>query len=382
MGNKKENKLNNASQNVLHNIAGKVDKGIRLSRQDAMALMKSSDLVRIGRLANTVKEKLSGGYAYFNVNRHINLTNVCISRCKFCAFSRDKEDPDAYAMSVDDVLQIARSARNHGVTEFHIVSGLHPDLPFDYYLQIISSLKQAMPEVHIKAFTAVEIYYFSKISRLTIRGVLAELKKAGLGSLPGGGAEILHPRVRDLVCPKKASARDWIEVMKSAHLLGLESNATMLYGHVETLEERIEHLLALRDLQDQTGGFQAFIPLPFHPRNTQLSGFHKPSAFENLKMLAISRLVLDNFPHIKAYWIMLGLKLSQLSLLFGVDDLDGTIFEEKITHSAGAETEQSVSREELLELIREAGRIPVERDTFYNVLRTYDHARKVTTIET
>jgi aminodeoxyfutalosine synthase len=373
---------NNMSGHILRDIADKIDKGIRLSREDGIALMESNDLIPIGQLANKMKEKKSGAHAYYNVNRHINLTNVCISRCKFCAFSRDKKDPDAYAMSVDDVLHIAQSARNPGITEFHIVSGLHPDLPFDYYLQVISSLKQAMPEVHIKAFTAVEIDYFSKISHLTIQEVLIKLQKAGLGSLPGGGAEILHPRVRGLVCPKKASAGDWLEVMRTAHRLGLKSNATMLYGHIETIQERIDHLIALRDLQDETGGFQAFILLPFHPQNTQLSGFQKPTAFENLKMLAISRLVLDNFPHIKAYWIMLGLKTAQLSLLFGVDDLDGTVVEEKITHSAGAETGQSVSREELLELIRAAGRVPVERDTLYTTCKIYNQNRDGAAIET
>jgi aminodeoxyfutalosine synthase len=382
MGINTEKRLNNMSENVLRDIADKVDKGIRLSREDAIALMESRDLIQIGQLANRVKEKISGNCAYFNVNRHINLTNVCISRCKFCAFSRDKKDPDAYAMSVDDVLHIAQSARNIGITEFHIVSGLHPDLPFDYYLQVISALKQALPDVYIKAFTAVEIDYFSKISRLTILKVLTELQKAGLGSLPGGGAEILHPRVRDLVCPKKASAGEWLEVMRTAHRLGLKSNATMLYGHVETMQERIDHLIALRNLQDETGGFQAFIPLPFHPLNTQLADFRKPTAFENLKMLAISRLVLDNFSHIKAYWIMLGLKVAQLSLLFGVDDFDGTIVEEKITHSAGAETGQSVSREELLELIRATGRMPVERDTLYNIIRPRDQNRRAVHLET
>jgi aminodeoxyfutalosine synthase len=272
-------------------------------------------------------------------------------------------------MSVEDALRVARSARDLGVTEFHIVSGLHPDLPFEYYLNMLSSIRQEMPEIHIKAFTAVEIIYFSKISHLTIHEVLTALQKAGLGSLPGGGAEILNQRVRDAVCPNKASSAEWLDVMRTAHRIGLKSNATILYGHVETLPERVDHLIALRELQDETGGFQAFIPLPFHPQNTQLTAYRRPTAFENLKMLAVSRLILDNFPHIKAYWIMLGLKIAQLSLLFGVDDLDGTIVEEKITHAAGADTGQSVSREELIELIKAAGRIPVERDTLYRRIR-------------
>lgn len=356
----------------LSKIAKKVEKGTRLSKDDALTLMNSNDLISIGQLANKVKERKSGNYAYFNVNRHINLTNICVSRCKFCAFSRDKSDSDAYAMTTDEALEIARSARDLGITEFHIVSGLHPDLPFDYYLDVISGLKNIMPDVHIQAFTAVEIAYFAKIAGLSTKEVLARLKEAGLGSLPGGGAEILNHRVREAVCSKKASAAEWLEVMREAHSLGLKSNATMLYGHVETIEERIDHLLTLRNLQDETGGFQSFIPLPFHPQNTQLLDFKKPSAFENMKMLAVSRLVLDNFPHVKAFWIMLGLKVAQLSLLFGVDDLDGTVVEEKITHAAGADTDQSISKDELLKIVSTTGRIPVERDTLYNVIKIYE----------
>ena len=363
-------------------IEKKIEKGIRLSKSDALTLMNSNDLISIGQLANMVKEKKSGNYAYFNVNRHINLTNICVSRCKFCAFSRDKTDTDAYTMTIEDVLEAAQSAKNLDITEFHIVSGLHPDLPFNYYLEVIACLKETMPEVHIQAFTAVEIAYFAKIANLSIKEVLMKLKEAGLGSLPGGGAEILNHRVREAVCSKKATSDEWLEVMRTAHNLGLKSNATMLFGHIETLEERIDHLLTLRELQDETGGFQSFIPLPFHPQNTRLTNFKKPTAFENLKMLAVSRLVLDNFPHIKAFWIMLGLKVAQLSLLFGVDDLDGTVVEEKITHAAGAETNQSISREELLDLIFETGRIPVERDTLYNLIKIYDKKKQDVLVET
>lgn len=359
------------SHRIFEEISEKVDKNIRLTKEDAMALMESSDILSIARLADKVRKKKSGDYVFFNVNRHINLTNICVSRCKFCAFSRDKGDADAYAMSLDEVEKIARSAMDIGITEFHIVSGLHPDFPFQYYVDVLSCLKNLMPEVHIQAFTAVEIAYFSKISGLSIKEVLTILKNAGLGSLPGGGAEILNHRVREAVCSKKATADEWLEVMRTAHSLGLKSNATMLFGHIETIEERIDHLIRLRELQDETSGFQSFIPLPFHPQNTQLTQYKKPSAFESLKMLAVSRLVLDNFPHIKAFWIMLGLKVAQLSLLFGVDDLDGTVVEEKITHAAGAETEQSITREELLQLIYEAGRIPVERDTLYNFIKIY-----------
>src|SRR4030043_136824 len=370
------------SKNNLSEIGEKVEKGIRLSKSDALTLINSNDIISIGQFASMVKERKTGNYAYFNVNRHINLTNICISRCKFCAFSRDKTDADAYTMTIHEVLDKAQQTRHLGITEFHIVSGLHPDLPFDFYLEVIALLKKTMPKVHIQAFTAVEIGYFSKISNLSIKDVLMRLKEAGLGSLPGGGAEILNSRIREAVCPGKANAEKWLEIMKTAHNLGIKSNATMLYGHIETFEERIDHLLSLRKLQDETGGFQSFIPLPFHPQNTQLTGFKKPIAFENLKMLAVSRLVLDNFPHIKAFWIMLGLKVAQLSLLFGVDDLDGTVVEEKITHSAGAETEQSISREELLELIRATGQVPVERDTLYNVLRIYDQKKWDVLVET
>lgn len=353
-------------------IEDKVKNGIRLSRSDALTLMESNDIIYLGRLASWVKEKKTGNYAYFNVNRHINLTNICISRCKFCAFSRDKDAPDAYTMKPEEALNVALSARHLGITELHIVSGLHPDLPFDYYVEVIRLLKEHMPEVHIQAFTAVEIGHFAKISGLSVEEVLIRLRNAGLGSLPGGGAEILNVRVREALCPKKISAREWLDIMRTAHNLGIKSNATMLYGHIETPEERIDHLLTLRALQDETGGFQSFIPLPFHPKNTKLSGFKKPTAFENLKMLSVSRLVLDNFPHIKAFWVMLGVKVAQLSLFFGADDLDGTVIEEKITHSAGAETDQSISKDELLKLILETGRVPIERDTLYNVVRIYE----------
>ena len=370
------------SRDSLSEITEKIEKGERLFREDALTLINSNDIISLGQLANKVREKKSGKYVYFNVNRHINLTNICVSRCKFCAFSRDKTDVDAYTMTLEEVLDAARSARHLGITELHIVSGLHPDLPFDYYIDVVSRLKETMPEVNIQAFTAVEIAYFAKISRLSIKEVLMRLKEAGLGSLPGGGAEILNHRVREAVCSKKATADEWLEVMKIAHNLGLKSNATMLYGHIETIEERIDHLLRLRELQDETGGFQSFIPLPFHPQNTQLPDFKKPSAFESLKMLAVSRLVLDNFPHIKAFWIMLGLKVAQLSLLFGVDDLDGTVVEEKITHAAGAETDQSISRKGILDLISKAGRIPVERDTLYNVIKAYEGKGQGVLIET
>jgi len=358
----------------LKGIEEKVISGGRLSREEGIALYGINDILVLGALARFVKEKKTGNYAYFNVNRHINLTNVCVSRCKFCAFSADKDDAHAYTMTLEEALGRALEAPNLGATELHIVSGLHPDLPFDYYLEIISECKKALPDIHIQAFTAVEIDYFTQLTGLTIREVLEKLKEAGLGSMPGGGAEIFSGRVRGLTCEKKASGEQWLEVMRIAHELGLKSNATMLYGHVETVEERIDHLIKLRELQDETGGFQSFIPLPFHPDNTELAGVKRTTAFDDIKTFTISRLMLDNFDHVKAFWIMLGLKLAQLSLDFGVDDLDGTVVEEKITHSAGAQTEESIEKEELIRLIKDAGRTPVERDTLYNTIRIYEGA--------
>ena len=358
-------------QNLLP-CAEKVSKGIRLSKEDGLELINSNNLIFLGYLARYVKEKKTQNYAFFNVNKHLNLTNICVSRCKFCAFSRDKADPDAYAMTADEAVGDALKASAFGVTELHVVSGLHPDFPFDYYISVIKALKETLPDVHIQGFTAVEILYFSQISGLSVEDVLKTLIRAGLGSLPGGGAEILSDRVRARVCEKKANAREWLNVMQTAHGLGLKSNATMLYGHIETYEERIDHLLKIRALQDKTGGFQSFIPLSFHPANTSLSDLRKPSAFEDLKMLAVCRLMLDNFDHIKAFWIMTGIKIAQLALEFGADDIDGTIIEEKITHAAGGKTSQSIKKERLVDLIREMGKIPVERDTLYNRLHVYN----------
>jgi len=275
-------------------------------------------------------------------------------------------------MSLDEVLQQAEYGVESGATELHIVSALHPELPFNYYVEIIRLCRERFPTIHLKAFTAVEIDYFTRISGLSLPEVLLTLKEAGLGSLPGGGAEVFSSRVRDQLCPNKASGERWLEVMRTAHSLGLKSNSTMLYGQIETLEERVDHLLALRHLQDETGGFQSFIPLPFHPVNTQIANIQRTTAFEDLKMLALSRLILDNFDHIKSYWIMQGIPLAQISLNFGADDLDGTVVQEKITHAAGARTNEGITKDELIRLIREAGYTPVERDTLYNILQIYD----------
>jgi aminodeoxyfutalosine synthase len=349
----------------------KVRSGIRLTREDALTLSTCPDLLSLGRLAREVKRRKTGDQVYFNVNRHVNLTNICCSRCKFCAFSCDPDDPQAYTLTTDQVVKIVEDALPLGITEIHLVSALHPDLPFEYYLEVVSRLKERFPKIHLQAFTAVEIKYFSDISGLSIREVLTQLQEAGLGSLPGGGAEIFSARVRRELCPKKASGAEWIEVARTAHELGIKSNATMLFGHIETDEEMIDHLLQLWALQDETGGFQSFIPLPFHPHHTALAHLSQPSAYEELRILALSRLILDNFLHIKAFWIMLGLKVAQLSLEFGVDDLDGTVVEERIVHAAGASTEKGITKERLIEMIREAGKVPVERDTLYQVLRVY-----------
>ncbi len=352
-------------------IEEKVRSGERLTADDGCLLFEEADLLRLGSLARQAKERRSGPYAYFNVNRHLNLTNVCVSRCRFCAFCRDEDHPEAYLMGIEDALAAAEEAIPMGITELHIVSGLHPTQPFEYYLDIIRQCHSRFPQLHLQAFTAVEIKYFSEISGLSVQEVLSRLKSAGLGSMPGGGAEIFNPSLRKDLCHRKATADEWIDTMRTAHGLGLRSNATMLYGHLESHRDRVDHLLQLRRLQDETGGFQSFIPLPFHPGNTELDHLRRTSAHDDLRTIAIARLLLDNFLHIKAFWIMLGLKISQLSLYFGADDLDGTVVEERITHAAGADTGQYLAREALIELIAETGFTPVERDTLYRHLHEY-----------
>ena len=353
-------------------IEEKVRRGKRLTPEDGTFLFEEADLLSLGKMARSVKERKSGPFAYFNVNRHINLTNICVSRCRFCAFCRDEGAPGSYLMTPEEALKAAEDAIPLDITELHIVSGLHPTLPFEYYLDVIQRCREKFPLLHLQAFTAVEIKYFAEISGLSVRDVLVKLKDAGLGSMPGGGAEIFNSSVREDLCPRKASGDEWLETMRTAHGLGIPSNATMLYGHIESYGDRIDHLLRLRRLQDETGGFQAFIPLPFHPGNTKLDNLSRVSAHDDLRTMAVSRLLLDNFPHVKSFWIMLGLKISQLSLFFGSDDLDGTVVEEKITRAAGATTGQYLSRDSLLELIREAGYIPVERDTLYNHITEYN----------
>lgn len=349
-------------------IAGKMKRRERLTREDGLAMLGARDILVLGELAAAEKRRRNGDKVFFNVNCHVNLTNICVFRCSFCAFSCDMDAASAYVMTRSEMLARVRAALPLGITEVHMVSGLHPDKPFAWYRDMVSSLKREFPSVHIKAFTAVEIQHFSDISGLSIKAVLEELIAAGLGSLPGGGAEVLSPRVRAALCPKKATAAQWLAIMRVAHTLGLRSNATLLWGHIETDEEIIDHLLDLRQLQDETGGFQTFIPLPFHAANTGIAGRGRPTAFEQLRLFAAARLLLDNFEHLKAYWIMTGLKIAQLALLFGADDVDGTVVEERITHAAGAETASGLTRGELMAVIRQAGMRPVERDTLYNEL--------------
>jgi aminodeoxyfutalosine synthase len=349
-------------------IAEKVFAAERLNFDDGVALYRSPDILAVGWLANWVREKMHGDIAYFNVNRHINPTNVCVAACRLCAFGRKKDAPGAYTMALEEAWQRAAEGYSEAVTEFHLVGGLHPDLQLEYFLDLISGLKQRFPKVHVKAFTMVEIAYLAKRSKLSIRETIEKLKAAGVDSMPGGGAEIFADRVRHIICDHKIDGGEWLETARTVHQLGMRSNATMLYGHVENDEDRVDHLLRLRTLQDETGGFQTFIPLAFHPDNTALDHLPRTSGMTDIRQIAVGRLMLDNFGHIKAYWQMMTAKIAQIALRFGADDIDGTVIEEKIYHDAGAETPQGMRRADLVRLITEAGRIPVERDTLYRAV--------------
>jgi aminodeoxyfutalosine synthase len=353
---------------VLEPIYEKVAAGGRLDRQDGLTLFESADLLGVGYLARLVKERLHGPKAYYIYNQHLNYSNVCINGCKFCAFGRKAGEPGAYELSLEEIFAKVEARLQEPITEIHIVGGCHPDLPLSFYVEMLRGIKKMRPHVHLQAFTAVEVAHLADQAGLSVAETLLALKEAGLGSLPGGGAEVFSTRVRRALCPSKLSPEGWLEVARTAHRLGLNTNATMLYGHLETPEERVDHLLKLRAAQDETGGFLSFIPLAFHPQNTGLGHLAGPSALDDLKTLAVARLLLDNFPHIKAFWVMLGPKLAQISLCFGVNDVDGTVMEEKITHMAGAQTPQGLTRAQLRALIREAGCEPVERDTLYRVV--------------
>ena len=354
-------------------IAEKVATGERITDADALFLFRSPELLEIGEMAALVNDRVNGNRVFFNVNRHINHTNICINRCSFCAFSKTADEPGAYAYDLQEIENRAQEALRQGATEIHMVGGLHPDLPFEFYLDMLRRVKAVSPDLHIKAFTAVEIDYLARIAGLTVPATLHALKEAGLGSLPGGGAEIFSEGVRQVLCPEKITGERWLEIMAEVHRSGLRSNATMLYGHIETYEDRIDHLRQLRELQDDTGGFQVFIPLPFQKENNPLGHLKnlKSGGVDDLKTLAISRIYLDNFANIKAYWVMLGEKVAQVSLAFGVNALDGTVVEEKIGHDAGAASPQAMGKDDIVTMIRKAGKLPVERDTLYNELRVY-----------
>jgi aminodeoxyfutalosine synthase len=356
-------------------VAHKVRVGDTLSPEDGLLLYHHPDLVELGGLANQVRERLHGQRTYFNRNLHINPTNICVAQCKLCSFSRRAaDDPGAFVLSVEEALARlrARLVAGDAPTEVHLVGGLNPALPFSYFVDLVAALKAAAPRIAIKAFSAVEIFHFHRQSGLAVEEVLRRLVAAGLDSLPGGGAEILSPRVREAICPNKCSDDEWIEVHRTAHRLGIKSNCTMMFGTLESLEERVEHLARLRRLQAETGGFLAFIPLPFHPENNALADRPAPTAAEILRTFAVARLMLDNVPHLKAYWVSLGLDTAQTALWFGADDLDGTVSEEKIYHLAGARSPQSLTSAAMAHLIRSGGRIPVERDTLYRELPPED----------
>ncbi len=361
--------VSKTDRNRFATITAKVRDGVPLDMEDGVFLYHYPDLLALGSLANEVREDRHGDKTFFNINFHINPTNVCVANCRFCSFARlEPGMPNAYTMSLDEIRQKLVDRKDQPVTEIHIVSGLHHDQPFDWYLDTLRTLKAEKPSIHLKAFTAVEIHYFSQKYGMSYKEVLEALVEAGLGSMPGGGAEIFHPRARKKLCDDKATAEEWLEVHRTAHNLGLRTNCTMLYGTIETIEERIDHMLRLRDLQSETGGFQTFIPLSFHPDGNKMAKLPGPTGVDDLRTYAVGRLMLHNIDHIKAYWIMIGIKTAQIAQSFGVDDLDGTVQEEKIYHMAGAETPQALGRADLIRLIREAARTAVERDTLYNVL--------------
>jgi aminodeoxyfutalosine synthase len=355
-------------------VLEKVQHGERLSFDDGVAMYRSSDVLSLGYMANLVRERLHGNVTYFNVNRHINPTDVCVASCRLCAFGKKAKDPKAYTMSLEQVWARAGHGYTEAATEFHIVGGLHPELTLDWYCEMLRGLKERYPQVHLKAFTMVEVAYLARRTKISIRETLERLIDAGVDSLPGGGAEIFSERVRRIICDHKIDGNEWLEVAREAHRLGLKSNCTMLYGHIETPEDRADHLVKLRELQDETGGFQTFIPLAFHPDNTPLEHISPTTGFDDLKNIAVSRLMLDNIPHIKAYWVMMTPRIAQIAQRFGSDDLDGTVVEEKIYHDAGATTSQSLRRSELLRLIELAGRRPVERDTLYRPVQRTESA--------
>ncbi|MBA2116934.1 Aminodeoxyfutalosine synthase [Planctomycetes bacterium FF15] len=370
----------------LDTIGKKVENGERLNLDEGVFLYRDDvPLNEVAELANKVRERKNGNYAYFNINTHLNPTNVCVYRCNFCAFRADLRDPRGYLMSDEQILARGQEAVDNGCTEMHIVGGLHHQKKFDWYVNVVKILHDTFPMLHLKAWTAVEINWFEFLTKKSVREILEILRDAGLGSMPGGGAEIFHREVRDQICEHKADTGKWHEIHRTAHELGIKTNATMLYGHIENAYHRVDHLIRLRETQDVSGGFQTFIPLAFHPDNTELAELRKlkkPSVMMDLRTMAVSRLMLDNFPHIKAYWIMLGIGTAQTALSYGADDIDGTVRHELIYHDAGATTPEVMSVEDIQRLIVEAGREPVERDTVYNrVIRDPQNQSEWTTGE-
>ena len=353
----------------LRDVADRLDAGIRLELDDGVSLFECPDLLAIGWLANRERERRHGAQTFFNHNIRLEATNVCVASCLFCAFARlQPGDDGAYTMTLEQAWDKLRARADQPLTEVHVVNGLHPDLPWDYYLELLRGFKRIKPDIHLKCFTAVEIAFFAELYGKTDEQVLRELMEAGLDSLPGGGAEVFAARVRRKICHDKCDGTRWLDIHRTAHRLGLRSNVTMLYGHIETHAERVDHMLEARRLQDDTGGFQAFIPLAFHPDNNRMEKLPAPSAADTLRVHAVARLMLDNIPHVKAFWIATGVEVAQTALWFGVDDLDGTVQEERIYHMAGAPTPEALTPAEISRLIRAAGRTPIERDTLYNVV--------------
>jgi aminodeoxyfutalosine synthase len=346
-------------------LAEKVFHGERLSFEDGVRLFQTRDFLGLGRLANAVREKRHGNLAFYNVNRYLNPTNLCWVDCALCAWARKVNEPGGYEMAISEVVEEAGKGYSEAVTEFHIVGGLHPTWPYSYYTDVLRALKSKFPTVHLKAFTMVEIDWIARVGGKSIPETIADLKTAGMDSCPGGGAEIFARRVRDVICKNKITGEEWLAIARECHRQGVRTNATILYGSVETVEERVDHFLRLRDLQDETGGFTGLIPLAFHPENTPLASLPVSSGQTDLRVIAAARLLLDNFPHIKAYWIQIGTKLAQVALFFGADDLVGTVVDETITHAAGATTASGMTRQEFERMIRETGRAPFERDSQY-----------------
>ncbi|HWX20606.1 MAG TPA: aminofutalosine synthase MqnE [Candidatus Binatia bacterium] len=365
----------------LRDLYDKVAAGERISEADALRLFETKDLNTVGAMADLARQRKVGNRASFILNRYINYSNYCILSCQFCAFARKKRDADGFQFTVEEIVQKAREALHLGVTELHIVGGLHPTLPFSFYTDMLRAMRALDPRLQLKCFTAIEILHLAWLAKKSTEEVLRELKEAGLDSLTGGGAEIFRKEIRSAIARGKESAEEYLDVHRTWHRMGGRSTCTMLYGHVESAADRLDHLRQLRALQDETRGFVGFVPLPYHPENNEIPVKHAPTGFDTLRTIAVSRIYLDNFDHITAYWVGMGLKLAQVALSYGADDLHGTILEEHIFHMAGATTPQVQTQGEMLKAIREAGRAPVQRNSFYEVIREWDGAAPITSTE-